>query len=270
MNDRIRGAIRRRTPPRAEPSPDSQWFWDHYEVAPREIVSFCESCGLSLKERAIADIGSGDGIMAMGLCRLVLPRKLAGFDIVPTNAELLLGRARAEGVADDLLPAQLEFRHSTAVGLPAQDGEFDFVYSWSAFEHIEKPVEVLREIRRALSPDGHFFLQLWPFYRSAKGSHLWDWFGDFHHLGIPDDEIVAQLNASDRHSQDWTAYMAGEFQHLNRITIDQLQRAVLAAGFDVRRIELVSAPVDLTPELARYSWADLAIGGIKLLATPRP
>ena len=43
-----------------------------------------------------------------------------------------------------------------------------------------------------MKPDGFFFLQLWPFYHSARGSHLWDWFDDpFLNLTQPEDEIVA-------------------------------------------------------------------------------
>jgi ubiquinone/menaquinone biosynthesis C-methylase UbiE len=253
----------------ADGSADSQWFWDHYDVAAGEIVDFCESSGVRLKGTDVADIGCGDGIMALGLCHRARPRRLVAFDVVPTNTEMLLERSRAGGVAASL-PAELEFRQSAPSTTPAEDASFDLVYSWSAFEHIGDPVGVLREIRRIIRPGGVFFLQLWPFYHSAKGSHLWDWFAqDFHHLLAGEREIVEQMRASDRHSDGWTEYMAREFEQLNRVTLDELQRAVLTAGFDVRRLELLSSSVLLTPELARYSWSDLGIGGIKLLASPR-
>ena len=266
--------IRRRRPRRrpgrpvgrAE-TPDSRWFWDHYDVAAGEIATLCEVSRIELAGRDIADVGCGDGLMALGLCRRVRPRRLVAFDIVPTNTEILVARCRSEGLPDHL-PSELEFRTSTPTAVPAPDHEFDFVYSWSAFEHIAQPISVLREIRRILRPTGHFFLQLWPFYRSAKGSHLWDWFEDFHQLVDNEGEIVARLQASDRHSKDWTAYMTREFAHLNRITLDELQRAVLMAGFDVRRLELLTSTVALTPQLARYSWSDLAVGGVKLIASP--
>ena len=264
----IAGVLRRLS--RKRQTPDSVWFWDHYDVAAREIITFCEGGGVTLRGRDVADIGCGDGIMALGLCRQAQPRRLVGFDVVPTDPDTLLSRARAEG-AVDALPPGLEFRTSAPTSTPAADDEFDFVYSWSAFEHIADPVGVLREGRRILRPSGHFFLQLWPFYCSPKGSHLWDWFeADFHHLGQSSGETVAQMNQSDRHSPEWTAYMAREFEHLNRITVDELQRAVLAAGFEVRKLELLTSPVHLTPELARYRWSDLAIGGIKLIALPVP
>ena len=257
--------------PRRQPkSPESKWFWDHYDWAANEIAEFCEQGGINLADATIADVGCGDGIMALGLFQRVQPRVLVGFDIVPTNTDLLLARAREEG-ATSSLPSGLEFRTSGPTGTPAADGEFDFVYSWSAFEHIAEPVSVLREIRRVLRPTGHFFLQLWPFYRSAGGSHLWDWFDDdYHHLKMNQPDVVGALTESDRHSPEWTQYMSREFQHLNQITLDELQRAVIAAGFEVHRLELLTKPVHLTPELARYSWTDLGIGGIKLIALPRP
>jgi SAM-dependent methyltransferase len=245
----------------------SQWFWDHYKEAVDQIVEFCEPAGVQLQGRRIADIGSGDGIMAAGLCRRVMPASLVGFDIRLTNRDVLAARCHAEGVG--ALPPQLEFRESAETGVPAPDGAFDFIYSWSAFEHISQPVEVLTEIRRILHPDGQFFLQLWPFYRSAKGSHLWEWFdGDHHHLTEADEQVIANLRASDRHSPEWTEYMIREYETLNRLTVDGLQRALAAAGFKVALFELLTARAHVTPDLAGYSWTDLAVGGIKLLATP--
>ncbi|MGI8412311.1 MAG: class I SAM-dependent methyltransferase [Solirubrobacteraceae bacterium] len=269
------GAIRRTyaarkagAPSERQRTPESQWFSDHHDEAPAEIVRFCQEAGLSLSGRTVADVGCGDGIMALGLCRLTRPRKLVGFDIVPTDIEKLLARIRSEGVIE-ALPDELEFRGSEPTAIHAPDAGFDFVYSWSAFEHIADPAAVLAEIRRILRPDGHFFLQLWPFYRSAKGSHLWDWFDqDFHHLVDNERDIAAQLQASGRHSADWTAYMVREFEGLNRITVDELQRKVLAAGFRVTRLELITDPVAPGPELSSYPWSDLAIGGVKLLALP--
>jgi hypothetical protein len=61
--------------------------------------------------------------------------------------------------------------------------------------------------------------------------------------------------------------MIREFDHLNRITLEELQRAVLAAGFTVRWLELLTSPVHLAPPLARYAWADVAVSGIKLISS---
>jgi ubiquinone/menaquinone biosynthesis C-methylase UbiE len=249
--------------------PDAKWFWEHYTEAVDEIVGFCGPRGIDLAGKEVADVGSGDGIMATGLCNRTSPARFAGYDIVPTDRELLLARCRGYGVGE--LPPQLEFHHSTVDTIPAPDHAFDFVYSWSAFEHISKPAEMLAEIRRILRPDGWFFLQLWPFYYSPNGSHLWDWFPEpHHHLGRDPDEIVTEMRAMGQHEAGWTEYMVREFQQLNRITLGELQRDITQSGLVVTSFEFITGPCDMTPEMAVYGWADLAIGGIKLLARHAP
>jgi ubiquinone/menaquinone biosynthesis C-methylase UbiE len=250
-------------------SPESEWFWDHYEEAASQVVDTFAAEGISLTDRLIADVGCGDGILDLGVLHKARPRTLVGFDLNLTNMEYLRRRACQEGVEDSDWPG-LHFERSEVGRLPAEDGAFDLAFSWSAFEHISRPIEVLTEIRRILSPEGAFFLQLWPFYLSAKGSHLWEWFPeDYHHLQRPESEIVKELDQSDLKPPDWTQMMSGEFQRLNRITVDELQRSMLAAGFVVRRVELLTGATRLAPELARHSWLDLGISGIKLIATPR-
>jgi ubiquinone/menaquinone biosynthesis C-methylase UbiE len=256
------------TPSQPARSPESQWFWDHYDVAAGQILEAFSAAGISLTDRTVADVGCGDGIMDLGLLHKARPARLTGFDLNPVNTEILYSRAHAEGV-DDSDRDGLAFERSEIERLPAQDGSFDLAFSWSAFEHISRPIGVLREIRRILAPGGAFFLQLWPFYFSAKGSHLWEWFPeDHHHLHRPESEIVEELLASELKPPDWTQMMGREFQHLNRVTVEELQRSMLAAGFVVRRLELLASPTTLTPELARYSWVDVGVSGIKLIATP--
>jgi ubiquinone/menaquinone biosynthesis C-methylase UbiE len=248
-------------------SPESKWFWDHYEEAAGQIVDIFAAEGISLTDRLVADVGCGDGIIDLGVLHGARPRTLVGFDLNLTDTEYLRRSARQEGVEDSDWTG-LRFERSEVGRLPAEDGAFDYAFSWSAFEHISRPVEVLAEIRRILAPHGAFFLQLWPFYFSPKGSHLWEWFpDDHHHLQRAGCEIVQELLASELKAGQ-THRMGHEFQHLNRITVDELQRSLLAAGFTVRRVEFITSPIRLTPELARYSWPDLGIGGIKLIATP--
>jgi ubiquinone/menaquinone biosynthesis C-methylase UbiE len=248
--------------------PGLEWFWEKYDEAAGQIVDFCDACSVALGAKDVADLGCGEGSMALGLHRRVQPRRLVGFDIKEVDVDKLLEHSVAVGESADL-PSGFEFRQSTAAAIPAEDAAFDFVYSWSAFEHVADPMAVLREIRRIVRPTGHFFLQLWPFYLSAKGSHLWQWFDqDFHHLLAHEDDVIAQIAADDRQPKEWADYMTSEFRRLNRVTVSELQRAVLASGFDVVRIELISWPTMIPPPLARYDWTDLAISGIKLLARP--
>jgi ubiquinone/menaquinone biosynthesis C-methylase UbiE len=238
-------------------------------MAAEQVLAAFAEVGVSLEGKAVADVGCGDGIMDLGVLQRARPRSLIGFDINPTDIEYLARRAREEGVDPSDRPG-LAFERSEANRLPAADDQFDAVFSWSAFEHISNPIAVLTEVRRVLEPHGVFFLQLWPFYLSAKGSHLWEWFReDFHHLHRAESDLVAELVASDLKSAEWTQMMGREFQRLNRITVDELQRSLLAAGLVPRRLELLCSPTTLSPALARYSWLDLGVSGIKLIASPR-
>jgi SAM-dependent methyltransferase len=226
--------------------------------------------GVGVDRLRIADVGCGDGIMALGVARLLNPTSLVGFDINRTNTDELLRRARAQH-AIDVLPDNLQFTESTPTHLPASDASFDLVYTWSAFEHVASPVDVLCEIRRVLRADGVLFLQLWPFYLSDRGSHLWNWFPQpFHHLLGSDEEIEAAMLAGGGEDDFMTGYMLEEYKKLNRVTLDELQDALLVAGFDVVRLELITYVVGLDPVLGRHHrLSDLGTGGVKLLARPR-
>jgi 2-polyprenyl-3-methyl-5-hydroxy-6-metoxy-1,4-benzoquinol methylase len=253
----------------AEPAPvdpAERWFREHYGEAADKTLAFLAEGGISMNGKVVADIGSGDGIIDLALVHRGGPRRLVGYDLRCTNREILAEQAGRYGVATEL-PAELEFEASQASGVPADDDAFDIVVTWSAFEHISDPVGVATEIRRVLRPGGVLFVQLWPFYRSGRGSHLWDWFAEpFHHLLEHEDDIVERMLALDVHAPDFTSYMAQEFRRLNRITIEELHRSLLAGGFRVTRVALMTDVVAVPEGLARYPLCDLAIGGVQLLA----
>lgn len=245
----------------------SGWFADHHDGAAREIIDFLAGDGISLEGRRVADVGSGDGAIDLGLVQRGAPAELVGFDIVPTNTGILLQRARAHGVADEL-PAALSFAHSEPARLPAPDASFDLVISWSAFEHIADPGAVLREIRRVLRPDGIFFLQLWPFFHSPRGSHLWEWCPEpYHHLAEPAEETRLRVRASG-HQPEFAEMMLREFGTLNRLTLDELGAALLDSELAVRKLELLPACSHVPAAALRHPLSALGVSGVKLLATP--
>jgi 2-polyprenyl-3-methyl-5-hydroxy-6-metoxy-1,4-benzoquinol methylase len=252
--------------PETPRDPEAQWWHDHYEWAVGEVIDFVVGAGGSLEGATVADVGCGDGIIDLGLAVRAKPARLVGYDLRPTDTALLLERSRRQGGPAEL-PGNLEFAATEPLRIPAGDATYDAVVTWSAFEHVRDPVAVLREVRRVLKPGGLLFLQLWPFYHSERGSHLWDWFPEgFHHLDRTEEEIAEAMRASDR--QERLEYMLGEYRTLNRIDLDGLQRAVLAGGFGITQVELVSHRVMIPPRLMRYPLSQLAIGGVKLLATP--
>jgi SAM-dependent methyltransferase len=250
---------------------DKSWFTSHYEEAAQAVIDFLGDVHISLTGQDVADIGCGDGILDLGIARKAQPRRLVGYDIDLTDENHLKDAAARAGVSPELPPC-LDFARSEPLSIPADDESFDVLITWSAFEHIADPTAVAREMRRIIRPTGVLFLQLWPFYHSEHGSHLWDWFPgeNFVQLRRSPDEIAAVLRANPRGPiSDWNEIMLREFRSLNRITLDELQRALLAGGFVVRLVEIETPIVNLPAEVARYRLADLGIAGIKLLALPR-
>jgi SAM-dependent methyltransferase len=253
-------------PPR-EHEPVS-WFADHFDGAARQIIDFITSDDIELEGTTIADIGSGDGIIDLGVFLKARPAKLVGYDVKPPDPEALTRSMSAAGIANDLPDADaLAFVQSTPDQVPAPNDTFDVVFSWSVFEHVDEPVQMLREVHRILKPDGVLFLQLWPFFYSQHGGHLWLTIEDpFAHLLRSATSIEEDLKGEP--ATDPSRAADDEFRSLNRLTLDGLQRALLAAHLRVAKIELMAEAAHIPAALAHQPIGDLAISGVKLLAVP--
>lgn len=245
-----------------------RWFHEHFHDAATTVVEFLGADGISMEGMEVADVGCGDGITDLGLVHAGRPAHLVGFDAVPTDRELLRSVANEHGVAGEL-PPNLEFRLSTPEGVPAEDDSFDLVVSWSVFEHAADPAGMAREIRRILRPSGLAMIQLWPFYHSEHGSHLYAWFpGGFLQFMHDRAALEAAIRANPGPDPAWAEYMVSA--ELNQITLDDLQRALLAAGMRIDKVELLAHAFHIPPALAHLPLSQLAVGGVKLLARPQP
>lgn len=255
-----------------EPAPvaaAAPWPDESFTGAAGQIVAFFGDEGIDLRGARLADIGCGDGVTDLGVFQQAEPGLLVGFDLTPVDTVSLAARAAAQGVATSL-PDRLRFETCSAEHLPAGDDSFDHIFSWSAFEHVVRPNEVLREVHRILRPGGTLMIQLWPFYHSKHGSHLWDWFPEgFAHLLHDPFEVERRVLAEPDKGPGWTVELLHAFRELNRITLDDLHRALLYARFSVTRIELLHEPFHIAPELSHLPLSLLAVAGVKLLAVPR-
>lgn len=246
----------------------SAWFTEHYHHAADQVIDFLASAGVTITGRRLADIGCGDGIIDLGVAHKARPEALVGFDIVPTDVGNLARLAETEGVGGTL-PENLRFQTCQTRSLPADDGSFDLVFSWSAFEHMEDPRAMCEEIRRVMRPEGVLMLQLWPFFASEHGAHLWQCIPDaFVQLLWDEERIGSAVRAASPYSTEQTEDFLQVYSELNRVSLDDLQRALLGGGLWVTKVELLSHTVHIPRELARRSLTDLAIAGVKLLAVP--
>jgi SAM-dependent methyltransferase len=251
-----------------EPPEPARWFSDHYDAAAQQVVDFLQDTAVPLAGIAMADIGSGDGVIDLGVLRKSEAAKVVGYDVNATDRDALRVLAEEFGVADDFPDEErLAFVESGVRNVPAASAAFDVVYSWSSFEHVSHPTAMLAEVRRILRPEGVFFLQIWPLYHSLHGGHLWYSIREsFPHLRWTEEEIreaVEGKPATDPRRDAWD-----EFQSLNKLTLDQLDRAMLVAGLRPVRVELMSETVNLPTDVGHVPLSALAISGVKLLAKP--
>jgi SAM-dependent methyltransferase len=244
------------------------WFDEHFHDAAREVVDFFAADAVDLAGKRIADLGCGEGIIDLGVFAAAKPAELVGYDLLPVD-RARLARLSASHGGPVPLPEGLTFEQCGRTTLPADDASVDHVFSWSAFEHVLDPVAVLREVRRILRPNGLLMIQIWPLFHSQHGSHLWEWNTDgFAQLcdgGLRATEEQVRADLAD--DPTWAEARIEESQTLNRVTLDELHRALLAGGFYVSKLELLTNAVHVPRELARYPLSSLGIAGVKLLAS---
>ena len=255
--------------PLREGRESSEWFNEHFLDAAGQVIEFLAGDGVELRGKQVADIGSGDGIIDLGVVQQAEPARLIGFDILEVDSEHLLEFARSAQVATEL-PSALEFRRSEPTQLPADDDSFDVAFSWSTFEHVAEPIALLREIHRVLRPDGVLMIQIWPLYHSEHGSHLWQYFPEgFVQLMRENEEIQAIVRAEPGQDPEWAERLLDEFRSCNRITLDGLQSALEVAGFRVGKLELLTEAIHIPSILAAYPLSLVGVSGVKLLAGVR-
>lgn len=252
--------------PRGDEDP-KVWFIEHFEDAAGQIIRFLAEDGISLEGKRIGDVGCGDGLIDLGLVLKGNPSMLVGYDVRETDRAALARSAAASGVAGQL-PECLSFTTSEPERILCPNEQFDIVVTWSVFEHVSYPVRMLSEIRRILKPNGVLFLQLWPFFHSEHGGHLWPHFEEpFSHLLMNDAEIRDAVRG--KRGTDPSRDAVDEYDSLNRITLDQLHNALLTAGLTVTKLELISNQIHIPRELAHLPLTLVGVGGVKLLAAPR-
>lgn len=249
----------------ADPEDRKRWFRQHAEVAAQEILDFLDDAGWAMSGRRVLDLGCGDGFIDLGLARQGNPMRLIGTDLEPTDTDEL--EQLCEEVYGEPLPTTLEFRQCEVDSIPLPDRSMDLVVSWSAFEHVDYPVQVLKEVRRVLRPRGAVFIQIWPLYWSEHGSHFWYWFPEgWEHLRRSVADVRSEVAESTDLSGDVVDAMLVDFDSLNRLTVGELQRAILAAGLRITRVELMTGTIEVPPGLEHLPVLDLLSAGIKLLA----
>lgn len=239
------------------------WWDDHYVVAAQTIVNFLAGDGVAIDGADLLDLGCGDGIISAGLAVLG-PLSVLGIDLEPVDLAFLRSQALEHGMPE--LPPSLRFGVSTPQSLGVADGSIDIVTAWSVFEHVADPRDLLEQVHAVLRPGGALFIQVWPLWFSQHGAHMWPWTDrGFEHLVRAPSDFAADLDSAIKDPL-LAASFSDLVQSCNRITVDDLQLALLDAGFYIAKVALQADTFHVRAELQRVPLSRLGISGVQLLA----
>ena len=96
----------------------------------------------------LIDAGCGAGSITIGLAKAVAPGEAVGVDLSDVSIE------RARALADERGAGNCTFDIADASALPFEDATFDAAFAHAMLQHVEFPLDVLRELRRVLRPGG--------------------------------------------------------------------------------------------------------------------
>jgi cyclopropane fatty-acyl-phospholipid synthase-like methyltransferase len=174
-----------------------------------------------LRDARVLEVGCGRGQLC-GVLAEQFDCQVTGIDMVEYDTWESVDRDRTKFVKADM------------AGDVSALGTFDFIYSFSVWEHIEHPHAALVNARRLLAPDGKMFLQA-QLYRGPKASHRYrEVFFPWPHLLFDDEVFEAYYTSIGREPRraSW----------VNKLTYAQYLMYFDLIGFEKQRVR-VSDPV---------------------------
>lgn len=249
------------------------WIDSRMRFIPRETAAFCGD----LQNMEMLDVGGGDMLGDIGLLQLGI-KHITALDVLDREWNVVEHAAREVRNAGYSLPedysSRLEFSTYDGIRFPFPDNHFDFVFSWSAFEHIPDVVGVLREVRRVIKPLGRVFVQVDPWYHSFHGSHLSDFIQEpFFHLKRSNDWVKSRLDEFVAAHPDQRDVVFGtmwpEFCHLNGFSARKFLAAVSDAGFSIERLQSTIDFAHLSEAPPEVEQIDVVTSGSMVLLQPR-
>ena len=236
-------------------------------ILPEFIAEWAER-HCTLTGAKILDFGCGEGITALGVALQFQPLRVVGVDVMP-DPERCLPIAKA-GLGLSSLPDNLELHQVKPGELHNTSDNFDLIYSWSAFEHVDLRIldDVIDLLHRRLNPDGIVLIQIAPLYYSAEGSHLYGFIREpWGHLLHPLHVYYDKLLASEKVDSDQLARsLWSTFKTLNRITLPELERRFEKRNFEILRKHITRDQIDPPDSLTEiYNRDVLTIKQVVLL-----
>ncbi len=144
------------------------------------------------------DVGCASGYMVSEIAKTYPQAKYTGIDVYDKAIEY----------AKKTYP-KIKFKVASAEKLPFKNNSFDLILFYETIEHVENPIECLKEIKRILKKNGTLILSMdsgnwlfrivWFFWENTsgsiwKGAHL----HPFHHNELEDLIIKSNYKIKDK------------------------------------------------------------------------
>ena len=245
------------------------WVRSHFIDVPRETVEFCGD----ISGTVTLNLGCGDMLADFGLLGQQVKR-IIGLDISYRSSNFVQLAAQALRAKGFEIPeshsSRLSYCRYDGEGFPFKDGSFDFIFSWSAFEHVGSVGRVLSEAYRVLRSGGRAFVQVFPWYHCYYGSHLSDYIGEpyFHLRRTPrwvEQALRHHIRAHPEEHEFLLEHQFPEYLTLNGYSANRFYADVIRSGFHVTKARLISYDQDLSHAPAGVEFSDLMICGTKML-----
>jgi SAM-dependent methyltransferase len=244
--------------------PEHAWFWEQYDAGARlaQVVADHDATVRS----DLGHVGSADGIATLGIEASQDPKVVVGFEEETTDRDALAATARDAGLP--ALAGDLSFRPIHNGALPCDAAVFDAMIV-TGLTRLRQAINLMREVRRVLRPDGIVVIDAKPLYHSAYGSQLPpELVPPFAHLLESPEDIARSLHERVGTDNGYVNALLDRFNRLSRLTADEMQQVVVAGDLRIETVELHCEPTALPPSLQHHAITDLAVAGITIVASP--
>lgn len=182
------------------------WVSDGERI--RRLVAAAHLTG----NECVLDIATGPGYIAEAFAGAA--REVVGVDLTDAMLAIARERTRERGVSN------VSFRAADAQNLPFENEAFDVVVCRLALHHLQKPLEVLREMARVCRPGGTVLVE---------------------------DIYASEFPERSAYQDRWE--ILRDPSHVRTLPISELLRLFSEAGLET---DAVTTADDLTPEVERW------------------
>jgi SAM-dependent methyltransferase len=215
------------------------------EKAERRITTISRQLEADFRDKEVLELGCGHGWLTAYLPSRAGVARAIGVDVRPYSNWDQHDDPRASFIVADM-----------SVEPVVRDDSIDYVLSGAVMEHVERPVEMLEAMHRALKKGGRAWLYF-NLYRGPQASHR------YNEVNFPWPHLLFDDDVCEAYYAQHNDRRGVRFAWVNRMTLAHYVLACQEIGFGIvsvrRRVTPIDVPfyVRFRDKLSRYPALDL-------------